>query len=181
MQQKVQFMITVIHEPRLVIFDEPFTGFDPINVNIIKEEILKLRDKGSTIIFSTHNMASVEELCTHIALINKAEKILDGSVTEIKNRYRSNTWEVIYNGSRHQIGDSLKEGFELLSQSDDGNFRKAVIRLPLSISPNELLDSLLQHIDIHGFNEILPSMNDIFISKVNEDTRAPEPETTTDA
>jgi ABC-2 type transport system ATP-binding protein len=177
MQQKVQFMITVIHEPRLVIFDEPFSGFDPININIIKEEILKLRDKGSTIIFSTHNMASVEELCTHIALINKAQKILEGSVKEIKNQYKSNAWEITYNDTQDQIGTILKKGFELLSQTGEDGLHTATIRIPAQTSPNELLESLLPHLQILGFNEILPSINDIFISKVNEDTQRINPQT----
>ncbi len=177
MQQKVQFMITVVHEPRLVIFDEPFSGFDPININIIKEEILRLRDNGSTIIFSTHNMASVEELCTHIALINKAEKILEGSVKEIKNQYKSNAWEIIYDDAKDQISTILKEGFELLSHTRDDNMHTATIRIPAKTSPNELLEGLLPYIRILGFNEILPSINDIFISKVSEDTQRINPQT----
>ncbi|MCX6233708.1 MAG: ATP-binding cassette domain-containing protein [Bacteroidetes bacterium] len=168
MQQKVQFIITVIHEPRLLIFDEPFSGFDPINVNIIKEEILRLRDNGATIVFSTHNMASVEELCDHIALINKSVKILDGKMNEIKKAYKSNAFEIDFDGFSGDIRSVLPADYELLEKSLKDGHQKVKIRIPDGTSPNALLETLLPHISITGFHEILPSMNDIFISKVNE-------------
>jgi len=115
MQQKVQFIITVIHEPDLIIFDEPFSGFDPINVNLIKDEILAIRERGATIIFSTHNMASVEELCDHIALIDNSKKILDGSVKAIKQDYKSHTFELSYTNAKKDIKAILKNDFEIIN------------------------------------------------------------------
>jgi ABC-2 type transport system ATP-binding protein len=168
MQQKVQFIITVIHEPRFLIFDEPFSGFDPINVSIIKEEILRLRQNGATILFSTHNMSSVEELCDDIALINKSQKILEGSVSRIKKTYKSNAFEVIYEGTDTNISSFLNPGFKLLEQMPFDGHQKARIRIPKEATPNALLENLLPHLMITGFHEILPSMNDIFISMVNE-------------
>lgn len=167
MQQKVQFIVTIIHKPQLLIFDEPFSGFDPINVNLLKEEILQLRKDGATIIFSTHNMASVEELCDNIALINKSEKILDGSVKDIKSTYKSNTFVIEYSGGNGLLRQFLPEGFEIIdSQADDGMF-KTSIQIPKTASPNDLISLLLQHTELRSFNEVIPTMNDIFISTVN--------------
>ena len=168
MQQKVQFIVTVIHQPELLIFDEPFSGFDPINVNLLKEEILKLKEKGNTIIFSTHNMASVEELCDHIALINQSQKILDGKVTEIKSQFKQNIFELIYSNGAVSIGHILPESFVLINESDEKSQKKARIKIPANSSPNSLLNFAIQKVEVHGFSEIMPSMNDIFISKVNE-------------
>lgn len=168
MQQKVQFIVTVIHQPELLIFDEPFSGFDPINTNLLKEEILNLKEKGNTIIFSTHNMASVEELCDHIALINQSRKILDGKVSEIKNLFKENIFELIYVNGTVSIGNYLPEGFILIAESDERNLKKARIKIPSNSSPNQLLNFAIQKVEVHGFSEIMPSMNDIFISKVNE-------------
>ena len=167
MQQKIQFVVTVVHEPKLLIFDEPFSGFDPINVNLLRDEILELRDSGSTIIFSTHNMASVEELCDDIALINKAEKILDGPVKEIRRKFFTNSYRVQYrefNGMPFQLPDL---GFEILESSDDEGFRSAIIKLPASVNSNELLTALLPKVNVVAFNEMIPSMNDVFITTVN--------------
>ena len=157
MAQKVQFITTVLHEPELLIFDEPFSGFDPINANIIKDEILRLKDQGSTVIFSTHRMESVEELCEYIALINKSEKILDGKLSAIKNQYKSGKYNVDYTGA---IPDSLP--FEIM----ENNNGKAIIQIGQEHSPNELLNSLLPHVTVHNFNEVIPSVNDIFIQTV---------------
>lgn len=168
MQQKVQFIVTVIHEPRLLIFDEPFSGFDPINVNILKEEILRSRAEGATIIFSTHNMASVEELCDDITLINKSEKILDGSVKEIKQLYKENVYEVLCNSLDGDIHQVLRPGFNVTEVSEEDGLKRYRILVPQSTNPNELLQNLIQHVEIHEYREILPSMNDIFIRKVNE-------------
>jgi ABC-2 type transport system ATP-binding protein len=168
MQQKVQFIVTVIHGPELLIFDEPFSGFDPINVNLIKDEILELRKKGSTIIFSTHNMASVEELCDHIALIDKSKKILEGSVKDIRNTYKSNTFKIGFTGKQINLNDHLDSHFKVTEQQTDGDICSATININDGKTRNDLLSELLPHISIISFNEILPTMNDIFISKVNE-------------
>lgn len=167
MQQKIQFVVTVVHEPKLLIFDEPFSGFDPINVNLLRDEILELRRKGSTIIFSTHNMASVEELCDNIALINKSEKILDGPVNEIKRKYFTNSYHIQYhdfNGTPYQLHEP---GFEVLDSSNEEGICNATFRLPASRGPNDLLAAMLPHVSIISFNEVIPSMNDIFITTVN--------------
>ncbi|HRY99827.1 MAG TPA: ATP-binding cassette domain-containing protein, partial [Bacteroidales bacterium] len=169
MQQKVQFIVTVVHRPRLLIFDEPFSGFDPINVNLLKEEILRLKAEGSTILFSTHNMASVEELCDHIVLINKAQTILHGSVHDIKQAYKSNTFEADLLGFSGGEQDLPLEGIELLSFSRANGIASVRARLAPGQSPNQLLRSLMPLGQVQGFREIIPSMNDIFIRRVNED------------
>lgn len=168
MQQKVQFIITVLHEPKLLILDEPFTGFDPINANLIKDELLRLRDKGTTIILSTHRMESVEELCSHIALINRSHKILDGAVRDIRRNFRSEKYEIEYKGNGVAFANSLWGGFELLDHETHGDLVKAVVKMPEGKTTNELLASLLPNVEIHSFREIVPGMNDIFISLVNE-------------
>lgn len=169
MQQKIQFVITVIHEPKLLIFDEPFSGFDPINASLVRDEILRLRDNGATIIFSTHNMSSVEELCDDIALINKANKILEGKVKDIRNEYKSNTWEISLAGFEGDLKSIISNEYSIKEEKRDGGLLKAVIRLNGHNSPNELLQSLLPYGTIHSLTEILPTMNDIFIQRVNED------------
>jgi len=168
MQQKVQFIVTIIHEPKLLIFDEPFSGFDPINATLIRDEILELRRKGATVIFSTHNMASVEELCDDIALINKSKKILEGKVTDIKKTYRSNSYELSYNGYSGNLLSLLPQGYTMLEESTVDHLLTAKIKLPIEESPNALLQLVLPHVEVHAFKEMLPSMNDIFIEKVNE-------------
>jgi ABC-2 type transport system ATP-binding protein len=163
MAQKVQFISTVLHDPELVILDEPFSGFDPINANLIKDEILELRERGKTIIFSTHRMESVEELCDHIALINKSKKILDGSKQDIKARFRTNTYVVEHKGGL----TTLPVSFLLKSQEElgDGYFR-SMIGMENGSSPNELLHSLLPLTEVHVFQEKIPTMNEIFIAQV---------------
>ena len=146
MQQKVQFIVTVIHEPKLLIFDEPFSGFDPINVNLLKNEILELRDKGATILFSTHNMASVEELCDNIMLINKGEKILEGSVYDIKQQYKNHSYDIVY-------------------KPNDGSGEQHLT--VNTTNPNELIQDIISKGELVSFNEILPSMNEIFINLVS--------------
>ena len=168
MQQKVQFIVTIIHQPKLLIFDEPFSGFDPINVNLLKEEILSLKESGATIIFSTHNMASVEELCDHIALIDKAKKVLDGNVKEIKRQFATNTFEIRFNTFEVELRTILPASFEILESAIDDELRIARIRLPRAAGPNDLLTQLIPHVTIHSLNEIIPSMNDIFIRVVTE-------------
>lgn len=167
MQQKIQFIVTVIHNPQLLIFDEPFSGFDPINVNILKKEILELRDKGATIIFSTHNMASVEELCDNIMLINKGQKILEGSVYQIKQDFKENKFEVCLRCYDDEPID-LPNGFSLLSDKTDKNGEKTLI---VSIDKNASSNTLINHLTEKGiivsYKELLPSINEIFINKVN--------------
>ena len=173
MQQKIQFIVTVIHNPQLLIFDEPFSGFDPINVNLLKNEILELRDKGATIIFSTHNMASVEELCDNIMLINKGKKIIEGSVYQIKQDNKENKFEVVLRNSEIQkLKNSetmdLPENFSLISENTDSNGETTlVINADKEINPNILINYLSEKGTIVSYRELLPSMNDIFIGKVN--------------
>lgn len=166
MQQKVQFITTIIHQPELLIFDEPFSGFDPINAGIIKDEILRLRDNGCTIIFSTHNMASVEELCDNIALINNSKLILEGKVRDIKNTYKTKTWEVVISGMKDDLNKCLSPGCEIVSCKSDGELLKAVVKIQNN-NPNLLLQEIIPHGTIQSVNEVLPDMNDIFIACVN--------------
>ena len=166
MQQKVQFITTVVHQPQLLIFDEPFTGFDPINANLIKQEILELKDKGTTIIFSTHNMGTVEDLCDHIALINKSRKILDGAVTEVKEKFKTNIFEVTYKGEYPKVLDSLGQTYSILEHSENKLENRIKIFHRNGDGSNDLLRIFLQAAEIRSFREIVPSMNDIFIRVV---------------
>jgi ABC-2 type transport system ATP-binding protein len=170
MQQKVQFIVTVLHEPKLLILDEPFSGFDPINAQLIKNEILELREKGATIIFSTHNMGSVEELCDHIALINKSEKLLDGSVKEIRKNYKSNIYHITFKGNLMGFTNALWSGAELLDKKSDDDVHSVTVKLLRQNKPNDLLQAVLNHAEILSFQEVVPSMNDIFISVVENKT-----------
>lgn len=166
MQQKVQFITTVVHEPKLLIFDEPFSGFDPINTNLIKKEILQLKEQGATIIFSTHNMESVEELCDHVALINKSKKILDGPVNEIRQQHKSNTFEVSYKGEYSKVERCLGNLFDILEHHENEASNSVRIKYLNGGSGNDLLKALIPEIEITSYNEIIPSMNDVFISVV---------------
>jgi ABC-2 type transport system ATP-binding protein len=168
MQQKVQFVVTIVHEPRLLILDEPFTGFDPINAELIKNELIGLNQKGTTIVLSTHRMESVEELCTHIALINKARLVLDGAVRDIRKQYKSNSYEVHYTGSKIGFAHALWTGFELLDIKEEHEHTIARVRLLNNHTPNDLLSVLLPNVQITGLQEIIPSINDIFIQRVTE-------------
>jgi ABC-2 type transport system ATP-binding protein len=169
MQQKIQFIVTVIHRPKLLIFDEPFSGFDPINVNLLKQEILKLRNEGATIIFSTHNMSSVEELCDRIALINKSKTILQGEVIDIKRAYTKNHYRIEYSG-KETLKQLIHPPFNIVSEEKINGHHRTVVSFEKGSSVNDLITSLMPYINIHAFEEILPTMNDIFISKVKEDT-----------
>lgn len=163
MQQKIQFVATVMHEPKLIILDEPFSGFDPINANLIKDEILELRDKGTTIIFSTHRMESVEELCDHIALIHKSQVILKGSKKEVKDQFKEHSYSVRYHGTLA----SLPADFEIISHKiDDEQVNKANIRLIGNASVNALVGNLISQVELISFHENIPSFNDIFIKAV---------------
>lgn len=166
MQQKVQFVITVIHEPKLLIFDEPFSGFDPINADLLKREILELKEKGHTIIFSTHNMASVEEICDEIALINHSQVVLSGQVDEVRNRFKQHTFTLSHTGER--VLQTPAEGYEILSESRrSSGVTELRIRKEASLSNTDLLLRLAKRYEILSFAEELPSMNDIFIQIVS--------------
>jgi len=165
MQQKVQFIATVLHQPDLIILDEPFSGFDPINANLIKDEILELRNQGSTIIFSTHRMESVEELCDHIALIDQSKKILDGPTRQIKEAYKDNTYLITHKGDLQ----SANGNFELIEKSSvENDYYQSTIKINQNLGPNDLLKELTAQVEIHGFKEKIPSINDIFIAAVNK-------------
>jgi ABC-2 type transport system ATP-binding protein len=165
MAQKIQFISTVMHEPKLIILDEPFSGFDPVNAKVITDEIFELREKGSTIIFSTHRMETVEELCDHIALINKSKKILEGPKKQVKETYRSNTFIV------HHVGNLRLENNNyttLKSEQVDDNFFHTTIKSNHKESPNKLLSSLIEVTEVHSFIEKIPTMSEIFINLVKE-------------
>ncbi|HNR42968.1 MAG TPA: ATP-binding cassette domain-containing protein [Bacteroidales bacterium] len=163
MQQKVQFITTVLHEPKLIIFDEPFTGFDPVNTNIIKNEILFLREMGSTIIFSTHNMESVEELCDNITLINKAKTILEGNVDDIRRQWAANEYEIVFEGNAVL---PEQEKINILKRHDENGRTRIRFRIRDGIDTNDVLGNALVSGRIISFNPALPSMNEIFIRVV---------------
>ena len=165
MQQKVQFVATVVHEPELIILDEPFSGFDPVNAEIITQEILELNKKGATIIFSTHRMESVEKLCDHIALIHKSRKILDGGVQQIKNSYRNNSYKIEYqsNGTDISLNDEL---FELTDQKETAEGKQVTVKIKDGKTSNDLLAYLIPKVHITQMTEVIPSINEIFIQKV---------------
>ena len=168
MAQKVQFIVTVLHEPELLIFDEPFSGFDPINANLLKEEILGLRDRGATVIFSTHNMSSVEEVCDHITLINKSRNILSGRVDDIRRRHGSNIFEVFYRGDEQALRNAVDGRCEIL----EGSQAQAVYTsLKLHVERDEevrgVIAAVNDAVELRSFQEIIPSMTDIFIRAVN--------------
>ncbi len=169
MQQKIQFIVTVVHEPKFLIFDEPFSGFDPINVNLLKDEMLALKNNGASIIFSTHNMASVEELCDDIALINKSKKILDGNIADIKNRYKENIFEITYLQSEINIAEVLGDTCTILESANEKNRTCVKIKF-LEGDSNSLITKLLPHVSICEFKEVLPSMEEVFIRQVKENT-----------
>lgn len=173
MAQKVQFIVTVLHRPKLLIFDEPFSGFDPINAQLIAKEILQLRNEGATIIFSTHRMESVEEMCDYIALIDKSNKIIDGKLDDIKRQYRSNTFQVgLKTSNTSEIEAILKDKFEV----SPTNFRMLNegltlnVKIPNEDSPNELLSLLTTYGDVQHFLEIVPNANEIFIQAINKNS-----------
>jgi len=169
MAQKIQFVVTVLHQPKLLIFDEPFSGFDPINANLIKDEILQLHNEGSTVIFSTHRMESVEELCDHIALIHKSNKILDGKLQDIKRSFKTNTFEVgLVTQNETVLTNAIKERFEV-SKADFKSLNDD-LKLNISLKPtetsNDLLSFLTQNAEVNHFNELIPTASDIFIQTV---------------
>ena len=168
MQQKLQFIATVIHEPELLIFDEPFSGFDPINTKMLKNEVKALQQKGATIIFSTHNMSSVEELCDHITLINKAESILQGSMHTIRERYKANIYKIEFKGNPDQVRASLNNHYQILEHESIHDKHVLRIKMRHDGAENELLSSIIPVAEVLSFREEIPGMNDIFIKVVNE-------------
>lgn len=171
MAQKIQFVVTVLHQPKLLIFDEPFSGFDPVNANLIKDEILELRDKGATVIFSTHRMESVEEMCDHIALIHKSNKLIEGKLHEVKKQYRTNTFDVgiaPYNFQQLLADISTKFKTEQTDFKTLDDELKLTVTLPQGGTPRELMQYLLQHGEVTYFMEKIPSVNDIFIQTVSQ-------------
>ncbi len=170
MAQKIQFIVTILHEPKLLIFDEPFSGFDPINANIIKEEILGLKEKGTSIIFSTHRMESVEELCEYIALLNRAEKILDGRLSDIKKDYRKNLYKVVLESEANQVlSKELEESFQIssLHYQQQENILEFTVYLPQA-NTGDFLAFLSTRTNVNSFVETVPSANDIFIQAVQK-------------
>jgi len=165
MQQKIQFIITVIHQPDLLIFDEPFSGFDPINTELLKHEMMALKQAGHTLIFSTHNMASVEEICDEIALINQAKVVLTGNVHEIRNRFKHNIFRLCVTNEQIEPVPGL---FTILTEEKTEFYTEARIQKEAQISNSTLLSALSQQYDIRSFVEELPSMNDVFIQTVKE-------------
>ena len=167
MAQKVQFITTVVHKPSLMILDEPFSGFDPVNAEIIRKEILRLKDEGATIILSTHNMESVEELCDNIALINKSHLVITGGVDEIRHKYGNNNIELIYTGEN--VLSPVEGTFSVLSDEDNAGRHTAVVSLEDGCSTNAALAAILsQQLQVNSFRELIPRMNDIFIKLVTE-------------
>ena len=168
MAQKVQFITTVVHKPSLLILDEPFSGFDPVNAQIIREEILRLKEEGATIILSTHNMESVEELCDNIALINKSHVVITGGVDEIRHKYGNNNVELVYTGSAAL--QSVEGVFRVLSDNDESGRHTAVLEIADGVTSNAVLAEILkQDLAVNSFKELVPRMNDIFIKLVTEE------------
>lgn len=164
MAQKIQFITTVLHKPKLLIFDEPFSGFDPINANLIKDEILSLKENGTSIIFSTHRMESVEEVCDHIALIDKSKKILDGPIDQIRNEFKQSIYQVEFSSTNLDFLEYLPKKFDCISKKSN----QVEIKIKDSFSPSDLIRFLLNHSDITAFNERIPTINEIFIRTVKE-------------
>lgn len=168
MQQKVQFIATVLHKPSLLILDEPFSGFDPVNAQIIKNEILRLKEEGTTILLSTHNMNSVEELCDDISLIHKSKQILNGSVTQIRNSFANNRFEIEFSGYYNKLMTTLTPSFKILNQVANGENTIVQIELVQQVTTNDVIQYLMSSGNIVSFKPILPSMNEIFIDAVQK-------------
>ncbi len=165
MQQKTQFIATIVHRPKLIILDEPFSGFDPINANLLKDEILELKAQGSTILFSTHRMESVEELCDNIALINKSKVVLEGEKREVKSRFKDNSYTIEFTGNM----PSFIDGVEVVdSKKIEGVLTRMVIKINGEVSVNQLIGNLISHVDLKYFSENIPTFNDIFLKVVGE-------------
>lgn len=165
MQQKLQFVVTVLHEPKLLIFDEPFSGFDPINANLLKNEMMELRQKGATILFSTHNMSSVEEVCDNVTLINRSKDVLSGTVDDIREKYKEGLFEIKFKADDSAVA-KVREMFGAEAKERKGSICRAEVRLPADLTPNQLIHKLNDTVELVGFNEKLPSINEIFIKVV---------------
>jgi len=174
MAQKVQFIVTILHEPELLIFDEPFTGFDPVNANLIRDEILELNRKGATLIFSTHRMETVETLCNNIVLIHKSRKILDGSLADIRKQFRTQTYRIAFNGNLVSFTNALWAGAELIEKNQVDSQCEVTLRLLGNNTINNLLSAVLPVCEIVSVNEIIPSMNDVFINMVQSNNENAE-------
>lgn len=171
MAQKIQFITTIIHKPKLLILDEPFSGFDPINANLIKNEIMELRENGATIILSTHNMESVEEICSHMALINKSKKILGGEVKEIKESFSKNQYKIEFKGNMVAFANAVWGGWEMLEKEELNKDHFLVhVKLNDGVELKNYLKGLLEAVDVLSFNKVTLSMNEIFIKMVNENS-----------
>lgn len=171
MAQKVQFIVTVLHEPKLLILDEPFSGFDPINANIIKDEILRLRDEGATVIFSTHNMASVEQICDHITLINKSHNILSGNVEEIRRRHGNNIFQVEFRGDARRLREAiLGKAMVMEGAEEESAYASLKIHIPDDAMVRGVISAVNDAVELRSFREIIPSMDDIFINAVAGET-----------
>lgn len=166
MAQKIQFITTVVHKPTLLILDEPLSGFDPVNVQLIRNEILRMRDEGTTIMLSTHNMESVEELCDNIALINKSKLVVTGATDEIRRNYGKNQMEIFYR-SVEQISIPEHNLYRVVSDEERSGHRRVIVELNKDANNNAVIESLLPHLDIVSINELIPRMNDIFIKLVS--------------
>ena len=166
MAQKVQFITTVLHGPRLLILDEPFSGFDPINADLIRGEILRLRDEGTTVMLSTHNMGSVEELCDHIALVDRSHVVINGSVREVRKRYATDTFRVDYKGTRIALADAIGFNGELIEHREEADHCTARVKLQHGATLNTLLRSLIATVEVQGVVEEVPRMHDVFIKAV---------------
>lgn len=174
MAQKVQFVTTILHQPELLIFDEPFSGFDPINADLLKREILNLREKGATVIFSTHNMSSVEEICDHIALINDAKKVVEGPIDSIRDRFAPDIYELEFSGYFNRQEASLSSYYEILDVKErEGITILRIRRTNADVSTNELIKQFMASGNITSFRKIVPSMNDIFIRLVKGEVEVP--------
>ncbi len=168
MQQKVQFIVTILHNPSLLIFDEPFSGFDPINANLLKDEILHLKKEGATIIFSTHNMGSVEELCDHITLINNGKAILSGVVSDIRYQNRENLARLEYTGDSDQVKQIVGNYYQVEASQPANGYESLLVKMPEGTDINQLLRMVMDHCHIHSCQEVLPGMSDVFIKVVNQ-------------
>lgn len=166
MQQKLQFITTIIHKPAFVILDEPFSGFDPINSNLLKTEILQLKNEGTSVILSTHNMASVEEICDEIALINNARKVLEGNIFEVKNQFKKNVFSIELSGDLEAIESAISAQYEILERQLLPHSLELKVRIPANLRSNDLLQCAMSNGAVLSFHEVLPTMNEVFIESV---------------
>lgn len=168
MQQKVQFIVTVLHQPKLLILDEPFSGFDPINTNLIKAELLALKAQGTTILFSTHNMESVEELCDNIMILNKSTAIIEGAVKDIQEQFKSNTYKIEFKGTIMGFTNALWTEGKLIEHNTNQGITTAIVKITAGTNSNQLVQSILPAVELISYSELIPSMNAVFLQSINE-------------